>query len=299
MGKKSVFLTGAGGFIGRNITEQLGKKYDITGPSHSALELTDAAAVEKFIKSNDFDIVIHAANTGGTRKTVQMQNVVEANLKSFFNIARCASRFGKLVQIGSGAEYDKTRQLVSVGEGEFDRIVPSDQYGFYKYVCARHIQKSENMVDLRVFGCYGKYEDYEIRFISNSICRKLFGLPVKISNRNVVFSYLHVDDLVKVIDHFASSHDAGLEEKFYNVTPDEKNDLVGIGRAINTVAGGSQQIEVANPGLGNEYSGDNTRLKSLMKGLKFKSMEQGIKELHGWYLQNRGQIEKSRVSKDW
>ena len=68
MTKKDIFLTGGGGFVGKNILEQLTDKYDVFAPTHSEMDLTDFESVEEYIKSHDFDAVIHAANWGGTRK---------------------------------------------------------------------------------------------------------------------------------------------------------------------------------------------------------------------------------------
>ena len=57
------------------------------------------------------------------------------------------------------------------------------------------------ILNLRVFGVFGKYEDYETRLISNIICRVIFKLPVEI-NQNAVYDFVYINDLVKIIEYF-------------------------------------------------------------------------------------------------
>jgi UDP-glucose 4-epimerase len=289
---KKILLTGGSGFIGRNIVERLGGSYEISFPARAELDLSDQSAVEGYFKDNDFDVVIHAANVGGTRKTAGMQGVLDTNLKCFMNVAKCSSHFGKMIQLGSGAEYGKDLPIVRAREEEWGKRVPQDEYGLYKYKCSQYIEEAQNMVCLRLFGCFGKYEDYETRFISNAICRSLYGLPITIANKNVVFSYLYVNDFARVLAHFIEKE---ARYKSYNVVPDETADLLSIARKVNEISGSSLPIVVKNPGMGNEYSGGNSRLREEMPGFKFTPMEQSIRELYQWYSQNKEAIDGKKL----
>lgn len=296
MVKKSILLTGGSGFVGRNILEQLGSKYNIYAPTSNELDLEDSDATQEYLKSNDFDLVIHAANWGGTRKkNDNLENSVEKNLKFFFNLVRCKEHFGKLIQLGSGAEYDRLHIPSKVKEDYFDKFVPLDPYGFYKYVCSKYIQNADNIINLRIFGCYGKYEDYEIRFISNAICKAVFDLPITITNKNVVFDYLYIDDFVKIINYFIG-HD--VKHKFYNTTPNQSIDLLTIAKKINEVSGKNLEIIVKNSGMGPEYSGDNSLLKKEINDLKFTSLDDGIRRLYAWYDTNKKLIDYDKISVD-
>src|SRR3989344_2249920 len=194
-----IFLTGGNGFIGRNIKEQLGSKYEIVAPTHAELDLTDSDAVYNFLEKNPVDIVIHAANIGGTRKQQHVFGITHVNLKMFFNLVRAKPFFTRMITLGSGAEYDKQYPLVKVPENDFDKHVPNDEYGLYKYVCASYAAKVDYITHLRLFAVFGKYEDYEIRFISNAICRALLRAPVTI-RQNVMFDYLFIEDFVRILE---------------------------------------------------------------------------------------------------
>ena len=101
-----------------------------------------------------------------------------------------------------GAQYGKQVPIIQVQEEDLDKHVPADEFGFYKYTCAKYIEESRiNMLNLCIFGIYGKHEEYAFRFISQSLCRVLFDMPIVI-NQNVRFDYLYVDDFIHILDYF-------------------------------------------------------------------------------------------------
>ena len=294
MGRKTILLTGASGFIGRNLSECLAAKHELLSPSRSELDLADLGKVEQFLASAKPDIVLHAASEGVSRSQAPSA-LFEKNLRMFMNIAKCSRHFGRMIHIGSGAEYDKSGPLVMVKEAEFDKTVPSDDYGRFKYECSKYIEAAEGITCLRLFGCYGKYEDYETRFISNAICRALFGLPIAITNRNVVFSYLYIEDFCAIAEHFIENEG---KHKFYNVVPDETADLRSIAALVLRISGKDLPIVVKTPGMGNEYTGDNSRLKGELPSLRFTSLEEGIAQLYSWYEKNLFRIDREKLLAD-
>ncbi|MDO8554721.1 MAG: NAD(P)-dependent oxidoreductase [Candidatus Micrarchaeota archaeon] len=296
MNKKNIFLTGGSGFIGHNLLEKFSDKYCIYAPSHSELDLEDTVKVEEYIKSHNFSVVIHAANWGGTRKKIEnIGNRVEKNLRIFFNLIRCKEYFKKFIYLGSGAEYGQKNQIPKMKETYFDMYVPTDDYGFYKYVCSKYLEMVDNIIVLRIFGCYGKYEDYKTRFISNAICRSILDLPIIINNKNIFFDYVYVNDLAKIIEYFIENKG---KHRFYNVTPDKSIDLLTIARKVKEVSGKDLDIIVKNEGVNPEYSGDNARLKDEIKGLKFTDINTGIRELYAWYLSNKTMVDLEKIMAD-
>lgn len=277
--RPTILITGGRGFIGRNLLENLPKIYHILHPSHKELELLDAYAVEKYLNKHTVDIVIHCSNIGGTRKTLNLPDVALINLKIFFNIARCKKMYKKMIFLGSGAEYDKKRPLKKIQERDFDKKVPTDQYGFYKYICSKLIEETDNIINLRLFGVYGQYEDYKLRFISYAICRNILGLPI-IINQNVVFDYLYVNDLVKIIDFFIRNDP---KEKFFNIGCGKGIDLLTIAKNINEIAEKKSPIIIKKKGLQNEYTCDNSLLLKTLKDFKFTDFKTTLKELYNYY----------------
>ena len=195
MAKKRILITGASGFIGRNLAEQLSKSFNVEAPGRVELDLMDTASVLAYLKEKQFDAVVHCAGIGSSRQS-KIDGLFEKNLHIFQNVARCSRHFGKMIQIGSGAEYDKSRPIARISESEFGKRVPTDEYGLYKYECSKYIEKTDGMICLRLFGCFGKYEDYQTRFISNAICRSLFNLPITIAT--VSYTHLTLPTILRV-----------------------------------------------------------------------------------------------------
>lgn len=290
----SCLITGASGFIGRNLCQYLSPKYRIFAPSHKELDLLDAEKVRRYIGKNKIKIIIHSANTGGGRDTLRLPNVIETNLRMFFNIARNASLVEKIINFGSGAEYDKSRPLVKIGEEEFDKRVPADDYGFYKYVSSKYIEKSEKIYCLRLFGVYGKYENYLYKFISNTMVKNLLRMPITIG-QNVYFDYLYIDDLVRIVEYFILNRP---KYKIYNTTRGEEVDLLTIARTVNDISDYKSEIKILNHGLNLTYTGDNKRLKEEIGNFKFTPLRKGIEELYNWYKKNLAKLDLVKVRKD-
>ena len=268
-----ILITGTNGFIGKNLKEYFQTKYEhISCPKRGELNLLDADAVSQHIKKNNFDAVI---NCGITLTSV------EENLKIYFNLERCSEYFGRLICIGSGAEYDIKNYIPKMKESYFGKYIPSDLYGFSKYVIAKNIEsKHRNIYNLRVFGIYGKYEDYKRRFISNNICRLLSDLNISI-NKNTYFDYLYVNDFSKIVEMFITKN--SIKHRTYNICTGNTIDFIKLAEIINEIDDRNKTIKVKEKGLNPEYSGDNKQFIDEFKGVKFTPPEKAINDLYQWY----------------
>lgn len=284
----NILVTGGSGFVGRNLVEHLKQWHVVFAPSHKELELLDEKALKEYFKLHKFDIVIHSAVRPGHRNAKDPSNQLYNNLRMFFNIIRNADAFGKLIYLSSGAVYDITKPMVNVREDDFGTFIPSDEHGFSKYIIAKYIEKLDNIIELRIFGIFGKYEDYAIRFISNAICKTIFDLPITIK-QNRKFDYLFVNDLMPIIDYFIENSG---KYKTYNITPDVSVSLFDLAQKIKKISGKNLPIKIAQDGLGFDYSGDNSRLHREIKSLNFTPIDAAISSLYNWYSENKDLINK-------
>lgn len=285
--KLKIFLTGGSGFIGRNIVEAFSKKCQLISPTHKQLELLEEDKVKNLLKKNNPDIVIHLADYGG-RQGLAKFDILSHNLRVFFNLINNKDYFKKMIFVGSGSEFGKQRPIKKVEETDFGNRIPEDDFGFYKFIAAKYIEKSDNIINLRVFGIYGKYEDWHYRFISNSICKALYNKPITIG-QNVYFDYVYIDDFIRILDYFINNKP---KYNTYNIGTGKRVDLKSIAKMINRVLGKDLPINVKEKGLNNEYTCSNSRLLKELGGFKFTRMEDAIKELCIWYKENLGNIEK-------
>jgi len=285
-----ILITGGSGFIGRNLAEQLASTYEVLAPSSAELDLLNEQAVREYLSTHNFDVIVHAAATRSNRRVAAPPDLLDRNCRMFFNLVRNLvddeRRFGKMIHFGSGAEYDRFQVPARVREDYFDTRVPRDAYGFSKYICAKYIERSDRIVNLRLFGVFGAYEDYTVRFISNACCRALKGLPI-VLRQDVMFDYLYIKDLVKITMWFIEN-DA--RHKAYNVCTGRPVALTELARVIARisaqVSGRNPNVSVMTEGMGPEYSGDNSRMLTEMGGYQFWDLEGSIRDLYVWHARN-------------
>lgn len=293
----NIFITGASGFVGAHFKEYLSKEYPhyvLFTPSSKELDLSDEKAVDAYILENKIDMIVHTANRGGGRDSADMKNVTEYNLRLFFNIAKHEKNVKRIISFGSGAEYGKHQPIVEAKEEDYLKALPLDEYGFYKAITSRYIEKSDNIVQLRIFGAYGEYENYRYKFISNAIVKNLLHLPITI-NKNVYFDYIYINDLVKMIDFFIHND---VKEKIYNVTSGKKIDLMTLANLVNEVSDFKSTIYVLNEGLNNEYTSNNERLLREIGTFEMTSHQSAIAKMRFYFQENFETLDTEMIKAD-
>ena len=289
MGKKRILIIGAGGFIGRNIFEYISSlnKYDIDCPAYPEFDAANETQVFELLSKNKYDVLIHAGVYNPRIETNIVSDEVERNLKLFINFHKYSYLYGKMIYFGSGAEYNKEFDIKCVKEEEKNNGIPNGKYGFYKYVINELIGKSKNIYNFRVFGLFGKYENWSKTFISGACCKAMYDLPITIK-QNCYFDYLYINDFVKVIDWGIN---AELKHHEYNVVSGKRIDLITIANLVNKVTGKSLPIYVCRKGLANEYTASNERLIGEMGDIQSSSMADAIKDLYNYYCSVKDKID--------
>lgn len=286
-----ILLTGATGFIGRNLREFWIDRYDVYTPGRLELDLLQSENVHKYLKKHSFDVIVHTANTNDFKYKLSNYDILDQNLRMFYNLEKNHAYYGRMYYFGSGAEYDKQHYIPKLKETDFGKYLPSDAYGFAKYTMARVAENSSNIYDLRLFGVYGKYEQWQRRFISNALCRSIKEMPITIT-QDVKFDYLYIDDLCKIMEWFLFHCP---KYHCYNVCSGYSIALTSIAEMINDVIGLEREIIVKTPGYKSEYSGDGTRFMQEMGGFEFTEMKVAIKQMYQYYLKIQESIVENQL----
>lgn len=289
---KKVLITGGSGFIGRNVYEYLRYKpqYEVFAPDSKELNCIEEKEVKNYLEKNNIDIVLNFAVYGdGIDKSKDGTKVLEYNLRMYYNFAKYSNLYEKMVYAGSGAEYDKRYSIKDVKEEELIcRSLPVDQYGLMKRIVGEHIETSDNIYNLRLFGIFGKYEYYPVKFISNVCCKAICDLPLTI-RQDVYFDYLWIDDFLMMLDRFMESKT--FRHHTYNACHGKKILLSDICKTVNEISGKNNKIIICKEGLANEYTGNNERIISEMTDFNCTSYYDSIDELYKWYYDNKRTID--------
>ncbi|WP_196595126.1 NAD-dependent epimerase/dehydratase family protein [Pectinatus frisingensis] len=280
---KKILLTGGTGFIGRNIKEKLGKKYDILSPISKNLDLSDKKSVDLYIKKNNITDIIHCAVYNQKRRDIDVNADLSSNLHMFYNLAECAETLeGKMLYFGSGAEYDKRKPVHMAQEKNLGMRIPNlNDYSLSKHIMNLSARRSKNIYNLRLFGIFGKYENWCTCFISNLCCKAIYDLPLTV-RQECVFDFMYIDDLIPVVEWFLENipkyHD-------YNICTGKPVKLTQIAVLIKKISGSSGEIKLLSDGMNMEYTGSNRRIEQEL-AVKFSDREKAIQSLYYYYKKN-------------
>jgi UDP-glucose 4-epimerase len=289
-----VLITGGSGFIGRNLAAQYAGRHEIAAPARAELDLLDADAVRRYLACHRFDAVIHAATERSNRGMNPRPDLLDRNCRMFFNLARNEQSFGRMFFFSSGAVYGRTHWQPRMPEEYFDAHVPDDDYGFSKYICAKAIGRMDRIHELRLFGVFGPYEDWHVRFLSNACARAVWDLPIVI-RQNVRFDYLDVEDLGWILESFLRSNP---RHRSYNVASGRVFALQTLAQWVVETCGKPLEILIRNSGMGMEYSADNSRLLAEIPDFHFREMKDSIARLYRWYEARKREIDPLALNYD-
>ena len=278
-----ILILGASGFIGRNLYEFLApfKQYELYCPSHTELDLLDEYSVHSYLNDLRPDVVIDSAVCRNPLffASVSSKSELEQDLRMFYNLQKNDGLFGKMLYFGSGAEFDKTQDIVDVKEDEFNNSIPKNQYGLAKYIIGKSIEQSSSIYNFRVFGLFGKYENWRTTFISGACCKAIKKLPITI-RQDTYFDYLDINDFCPAVKWFIDSKP---KHHTYNVCSGRKVSLRSIAEKVRELSGNDVPIYVCQPGYAKEYTANNSRLKSEYTDFVARDLGKSISELMEYY----------------
>ena len=280
---KTILILGATGFIGRNLKEHLAQigKFNILTPNRHELDLLDEESVDEYFARHNVDVVFHCA-VFVAKNEFQITQIIEYDTRIFYNVEKYSDRYDKMVYIGSGAEYGKQGDISSVCEEQVGERIPSDPYGFAKYVIGKNIEQSSNIYNFRIWGLFGKYEDWWSTFISGCCCKAIKNYPLSI-RQDLYFDYVWIDDFCRVLE-WSIDHD--LKYHTYNVGSGKRVRLSEIAEDIRRISGKNIDIFICETGLGREYTANRERLIKEYGREYCTPMTDAIQNVYQWYMEN-------------
>lgn len=187
-----IAILGSNGFVGSNLSRYFSLDHEVVNVVRSTVDLIDPVDTRQFLEINNFDVIINAAAI--MRDDIALTDT-RNNLGIFMNLYNNSELFGKLINLGSGAEFDKTKNINQAVESDIFQVLPQDSYGFGQNIKSRLCYDKPNFRSIRIFNCFGFGET-----ASRIFPTILKNETIKISNDRY-FDYFCIQDLCKLVDH--------------------------------------------------------------------------------------------------
>lgn len=252
---KKILITGGNGYIAKSLYSSLKEQCDVSIISRNNFDLTDSFETIKFFSNKHFDVVIHAASSGGSRLKQDNFQIMDNNLKMYFNLLNCKNRFDKFISLGSGAEIYNFES----------------PYGLSKKVIHNSILEKENFFNIRLFGVFDENE-IDTRFIKSNIVRYINKEPL-ILYENKEMDFFYMEDFTRLVKHFIFS-DKDILPKIYECTYNKTYNTIEILEMINNLSEFKSPI-LNDSIMGKKYCGNFIDL-----GIEYVGLEQGIKNTY-------------------
>ncbi len=304
--KKKILVTGATGFIGKNLVESLKEKFEVYAlildeKEKNVIPQIDYILWKTFfdreneIKTLDgkklgkIDTVIHLASYGVNPKDNDIDKMVESNISLtkdlILNLERVSCK--NIIFTGSGFEYGDKGKIKLKEDMELN---PFSLYGATKvsaFLIGKKLCESLgiNYINLRLFNIFGEYEGSN-RLIPQIINNYLEGKELNFTAGNQVRDYLYIKDIIEVYEMILEKNIYNNET--YNVCSSEEVTIKEfITKVADTIGINKESLNFGTIPSRKEEAlyivGDNSKLKRDFDWNRKYSYEFGIKNMYDFF----------------
>lgn len=200
--KIKILITGGNGNIAKMIKNNLSSDFHITTICRIDFDLLDFNSVQTYLSLNSFDVLIHTAINGGRRTKAENGDVIYNNLIMFENLIKFADKFRLIINFDSGAIYDRSTNIFCRKEEELISV-PSDYYGFSKYLIYNRTLSYSNVINFRIFNIFHINEESD-RFIKACFLAKRNRGNVAIQ-QDKYFDFISEADFIKIVKYYLTN----------------------------------------------------------------------------------------------
>jgi GDP-L-fucose synthase len=267
---KRILITGATGYIGSTLCKEL-SKFNIIKLTRDVVDLTNQTKVDEWFKDKRFDVVIHCATAGGLRTQVDGTDVTHQNLQMFYNLLRNKNRFNKLINIASGAEFDRTQNISPVWT-EGRKRFPTDPYGMSKSIISKLVENEEYFYNIRVFGLFDENE-LDTRFIKSNLQRYINKEPMLVY-KDRLMDLFYMNDFIEIIKYYLTNKNL---PKNIDCTYENTLMLSEIAELINNLDTHKVEIKTSKE---NDFAYFGNKMPLEILKINLIGLKQGLKETY-------------------
>ena len=267
----NILVTGANGFIGSNIIKLLSNdtNFKFFNGNRNSIDLYSTESIERYLDKNQIDTVIHCAIEGGSRLKTDDANTFYNNILIFENLYYCRNLLHKVINLASGAEFDRETDIHFINEENIFERIPKDYYGLSKNIIAKKALTANNFYNLRLFGCFDENE-LDSRFIKSCILKSRINETIIIHEDKIMY-FFYIQDLISIVKYFLLVNPVYQD---INLSYKNKYKLSEIAKKIINETNSKSNI-ITQDQNGLNYNGNFDKLLSLP--IKLEGFENGLK----------------------
>ena len=305
---KKILITGATGFVGKNIIEYLIAQKDIKivafvdindlfGISYLKSKGVEIIFENDFEKYNDaIDYCLHLASYGVLYGDRDVSRMIDVNIKLSIKIMEfCASKKCSLF-INTGSCFEYGTQATQGPISETSELKPEDIYAASKVSCEAFLNVyadilSIKMVTIRPFSLFGKYEN-EHRLFPLVMNAGTDGKKLDLTGCEQIRDYMFVSDLADAVYRLILNSKKIINHEAINVCSGIGLSLKQIVLLICETCSFDKKIFAfgVKPYRENEsmyFVGNNSRLEQIIGKFDYSISKKKIKEVYDWLLSNK------------
>jgi nucleoside-diphosphate-sugar epimerase len=307
---EKVFITGATGFIGSNLTRRSLERgaevfINIRKTSDTwrirdilddvdviPVDITEYAKLKDFLKEIRPDIIFHTATYGGNAGQKNTEKIIKTNFIGTVNLLRSSRDINPdlFVNTGSSSEYGIKDSAIT----ESCLLEPVTEYGASKAAATLYCQtiactEKLPVVTLRLFSPYGRYEQ-KSRLVPSLILAALQKINPRITSRQFVRDFIFIEDVLDAYEAVINIKNA--PGKIFNIGSGQQHSVGEVADMIVELLGNEVTYEVGMPqAWKNEpsfWQADIQRSKAELDWEPKYSLRKGLAATIDWFKLNKG-----------